>query len=114
MRIVFSLITVLSLSACATTMTDIRDREVQDDVVTSRSLPDVRECLITKLSAGRQPFVNGDDTRTEITFSTEAAGFIFHYTLTAADGGTRVQARRKNNIANGFARGRECYAETTS
>ena len=104
----------LALTACVTSISDIRDREVQDDLVTDLALPAVRECLITELSAGRQPFVNGDDTRTEITFSTEQAGFIFHYTLTAVDGGTRVQARRKNNIADGFNTGRKCYADSAS
>ncbi len=114
MRNILVLLAALALPACVTSMSDIRDREVQDDLVTKRALSAVRECLITELSAGRQPFVNGDDARTEITFSTAEAGFIFHYTLTAVNGGTRVQARRKNNMANGFNTGRGCYADSAS
>lgn len=113
-KISLVLLTLLALPGCVTSMSDIRDREVQDDIVTERALPAVRECLITELSTGKTPFVNGDDIRTEITFSTEQAGFIFHYTLTAVDGGTRVQARRKNNIANGFNLGRQCYGVDAS
>jgi hypothetical protein len=103
------LIVAFALSGCVTTLSDIREREVQDDVVTARALPEVRDCLLQTVSYGRTPIVTGNGDRTEIVFQTGAAGAIFHYVLTATDSGTRVEARRKNNIADGFNAGRACY-----
>ena len=106
----FVIAAVIPLTACMTSMTDLRTREVQDDVVTARTLEAVQQCLLTELaSMGRQPFVNEVNGSTEVAFSTTDAGVIFHYTLTDAANGTRVQARRKNTIANGFDDARECY-----
>lgn len=51
----------------------------------------------------------GNDERAEVMFSVGPAGVVFHYTLTSMGPGTRVQARRKNNIADGFNSGRACY-----
>ena len=58
-------------------------------------------CLVTKLSSWRTPIETGTSDRKELAFASEAAGMIFHYTLTATPDGTRVEARRKNNIAPG-------------
>lgn len=97
------------LTACATTMNDIADREVQDDVVTAQSMSTVRDCLVSTLADLRTPVETGDDTRKVIAFSNQQAGMIFHYTLTRVEGGTRVEARRKNSIADGFNRAGACY-----
>lgn len=99
----------LSLAGCVTALDDIRQREVQDDTVTARPLTQVRDCLLETLGVGRNPIVLGDNERAEVTFQTAEAGAIFYYVLTAEDAGTRVVARRKNNIANGFNEARECY-----
>lgn len=100
----------LTLTGCVTTLDNIRDREVQDDIVTSRPLPQVRDCLLAKLGAvGRTPMTLGDERQAEVMFSVGPAGVVFHYTLTAVANGTRVEARRKNNIADGFKSGQLCY-----
>lgn len=100
----------LVLSGCVTTLSDIRGREVQDDIVTARDIPTVRDCLLQTFgTVGRTPLAVGDSQRSEVTFSVGPAGVVFHYTLTAVEGGTRVEARRKNNIADGFNQGRACY-----
>lgn len=105
-------IAALALAGCVTTLSDIREREVQDDIVTARELAEVRDCLLQTVSYGRTPIVTGNADRTEIVIQTGAAGAIFHYVLTATDTGTRVEARRKNNIADGFNAGRTCYPPT--
>lgn len=101
--------TALLLTACVTSLDDIRNREVQDDLVSARSLPSVRDCLLATLGTLRTPVVLGNDQGAELLFSDGAAGVIFHYRLTAAGEGTRVEARRKNNIADGFNAARDCY-----
>lgn len=102
-------LTPLALAACVTPLDDIRQREVQDDITTARALPAVRDCLLETLGVGRNPIVTGDNSRAEVVFQTADAGAIFHYELTATTTGTRVIARRKNNIANGFDDARACY-----
>lgn len=98
------------VSGCVTTLDDIRDREVQDDIVAVKPLPEVRDCLLATLGAvGRTPLVLGDEGKAEVMFSVGPAGVVFHYTLTAVNEGTHVEARRKNNIADGFNSGRACY-----
>lgn len=110
MRVLVLALAAASVAGCVTTLDDIREREVQDDLVTERALPVVRDCLLATLGAvGRTPLTVGDDRRSEVMFSVGPAGVVFHYTLTAVDGGTRVEARRKNNIADGFNSGRACY-----
>ncbi len=99
----------LALAGCVTTVDDIRGREVRDDVTTARSVSEVRDCLLQTVSLGRTPIVTGDSGRTEILFQTPEAGAVFHYELTARADGSRVVARRKNNIAEGFNAGRRCY-----
>lgn len=112
MRLVLLGAMAASLAGCVTTLNDIRGREVQDDVVTSRTLAHVRDCLLQTLgTVGRTPLAVGDDNRTEVTFSVGPAGVVFHYTLSSVDEGTRVEARRKNNIADGFGAGRSCYID---
>lgn len=99
----------IGLSACTTPMNDIAAREVQDDIVVDRPLAAVRDCLVSTLADLRTPVETGDDQSKVVAFSSPQAGMIFHFTLTRVDGGTRVQARRKNNIANGFNKARACY-----
>jgi hypothetical protein len=111
MRLLALLAVAAVISACQTNMEDIRNREIQDDVVVSRSVQQIRDCLVSKLSSWRTPVETGNDHRKEIAFASEAAGMIFHYTLTATANGTKVEARRKNNIAPGFNSARECYSE---
>lgn len=99
----------IGLSACTTPMNDIAAREVQDDVVVARPLAAVRDCLVSTLADLRTPVETGDDRSKVVAFSSAQAGMIFHYSLTSVDGGTRVQARRKNSIADGFNKARACY-----
>src|SRR5690606_3391097 len=95
------------VSGCVTSLNDIRNREVQDDLVTAKSIPEIHDCLLATLGILRTPVTLGDDKRSEVMFSMPAAGVVFHYTLTAVENGTRVQARRKNNIADGFDNARK-------
>ena len=110
MKAALLVIACAALSGCVTSLNDIKGREVQDDIVTKQALPAVRDCLLATLgTTGRTPLATGNDQQANVMFSTGETGVIFHYTLTAADGGTRVEARRKNNIADGFNSGRACY-----
>ncbi len=104
----------LLLSGCVTGLDDIRQREIQDDVVTAKPSQDVRDCLVSTLAILRTPLETGTDQRKALVFSSPEAGAIFHYVLTAVDEGTRVEARRKNNIADGFNDARRCYQQMPS
>lgn len=100
----------LALSGCITTLDSMTAKPPQDDLVTARSLREVRDCIVTKLGVMRTPLETGTDQRKELAFSTAEAGVIFHYVLTPEGTGTRVVARRKNAIADGWDAARRCYA----
>lgn len=99
----------LALSGCITTMDSMTTKPPQDEVTTPRSMREVRDCLVSTLGVMRTPLETGDDQRKVLAFSTAEAGVIFHYTLTPVGSGTRVIARRKNAIADGFTAARACY-----
>jgi hypothetical protein len=108
-----ALLAAASLAGCSTTsISEIRDREVQDTaVVPGQSIQQVRDCLVEALGLLRDPIETGPAERRELTFSTPAAGAIFFYVLEPVNGGVKVEARRKNAIANGFNKGRRCYQQ---
>ncbi|MCD2324993.1 hypothetical protein LQ953_13295 [Sphingomonas sp. IC-56] len=106
-----ALLAVVFLAGCSTTsISEIRTREVQDTaVVQGQTIQQVRDCLVEALGLLRDPIETGPPERRELTFSTPEAGAIFFYVLQPAEGGVKVEARRKNAIANGFNKGRRCY-----
>ncbi|MEC9065719.1 MAG: hypothetical protein VX569_00390 [Pseudomonadota bacterium] len=107
------LLLAAALAGCTTTsISEIREREVQDTaIVPNTSVQQVRDCLVEALGMLRDPIETGTPERRELTFSTPEAGAIFFYVLQPVEGGVKVEARRKNAIANGFKKGRACYQQ---
>lgn len=98
------------LAGCVTTIDEAENSRVVESVTTARPLAQVRDCLARRMvTPQRNPMVTGDSTQTVITVNDSYFGVAFSYTLTAVDGGTRVDVRRASKVLGGMDKGRSCY-----
>jgi hypothetical protein len=91
-------------------MEDASSFPVADDLTSTRSVREIRDCLVPIVSGGQaSPIETGTDQQKTIAFTGNAGVFV-SYSLTATPQGTRVVASRRGVVGDNFERARACYA----
>jgi hypothetical protein len=110
MRLTLPLL-ALVLTGCVRTMQDASAFPVTDDMVSTKAVRDIRDCLVPIVSGSQaSPIETGTDEQKTLAFTSGTAGVFLSYSLAATTQGTRVIARRRGVAGDNFEKARACYA----
>jgi len=101
---------LLALCGCATSMSAIQTKPIQETVVSPRSIADIEHCIIASQPGGRTPFAQTVDGVRELTINQDAAGAVMFFAMRPVASGTEVTFRRKGALVNYDDQARACYS----
>lgn len=101
----------LLLAGCVTSLADIRQKQAQETVVSSKPVEEIERCIVLSQPGGRTPYAATVDGVRELTISQEGAGAVMLFQMRPVTGGTEVTFRRKGALVNYDDAARRCYGD---
>lgn len=108
MRIII-IAAALVLSGCATSLSGIRNKAVQEVVTSPRSIEDIERCIVLSQPGGRTPYAVTVAGVRELTINQEAAGAVMLFQMRQVPEGTEVTFRRKGVFVSNDDAAKRCY-----
>lgn len=109
MRYTLAILAALSLTGCVRSMDHVAALPVTDEAVTSKSIQEVRDCMVPIMDRVRaRPVETGTEDNKRLAFVGET-GTIALYDMVRTDAGTKVTAHRRKMIADKYEEARACY-----
>ena len=105
----FAILLLVGLGGCATSMSAIRDKPVQEVVVSPRSIEEIERCIVLSQPGLRTPFATTVNGVRELTINQQDAGAVMLFTMRPVSNGTEVTFRRKGPLVNYDDKARACY-----